>query len=558
MELIKLQTMKKMIIMLLAMTAVWSACTKVEEEPEYFNIDSTDIVLQTSEAGQTDILLSTNRDPVATVDAAAEEWLSAEISRRCLTLVYSENTVSEQRTGTVSVTAGSFQIDVTLTQAAYTKPEPEPDPDEPGEVTSYEVYDVYYENGEAAGIVFWASDDHKSALVVSLDRTPSLVPWSYDNTVAVGTGQSDGAANTELIRASSIASQTPAIDFCDAHGEGWYWPAMDEMMLLFEAYNGSPYTEGKHNVVPAELPDEQKAARAAFDELLTSNGGTAMNTAAETEIGDKYWTSTEQSKDGVVYGSTFRFGKAYASGGGDTQKKEQASSYVRVIKAVSLNGSTPDPDPDDPDVPVETEFPVYQEGGKNIGIVYWTSEDGKTSKVLSLARTESIPWSYNGSAFLGAADEDDGAANTEILKASAEAADIPALAFCESLGEGWYWPALNEMVEIFDIYNGVPYAELEENKATATPDKITDEEKASRDAFDLSLTTYGGTAMNTADPTTKGDRYWTSTELTDGDKHYGSFMTFGKAYKSYPADTPGKTNASGGRYARCIKVITNE
>ena len=209
-------------------------------------------------------------------------------------------------------------------------------------------------------------------------------------------------------------------------------------------------------------------------------------------------------------------------------------------------------------MPVETEFPVYQEGGKNIGIVYWTSEDGKTSKVLSLARTESIPWSYNGSAFLGAADEDNGAANTEILKASAEAADIPALAFCESLGEGWYWPALNEMVEIFDIYNGVPYAELEENKATATPDKITDEEKASRDAFDLSLTTYGGTAMNTADPTTKGDRYWTSTELTDGDKHYGSFMTFGKAYKSYPADTPGKTNASGGRYARCIKVITNE
>ena len=283
-----------------------------------------------------------------------------------------------------------------------------------------------------------------------------------------------------------------------------------------------------------------------------------MNTAAETETGDKYWTSTEQSKDGVVYGSTFRFGKAYASGGGDTQKKEQASSYVRVIKAVSLNGSTPDPDPDDPDVPVETEFPVYQEGGKNIGIVYWTSEDGKTSKVLSLARTESIPWSYNGSAFLGAADEDDGAANTEILKASAEAADIPALAFCESLGEGWYWPALNEMVEIFDIYNGIPYAELEENKATVTPDKITDEEKASRDAFDLSLTTYGGTAMNTADPTTNGDRYWTSTELTDGDKHYGSFMVFGKAYKSYPTDTPGKTNASGGRYARCIKVITNE
>ena len=523
------------------------ACSKVEEQPEYFNIDATDVVLADGSAGSTDILLATNRDPVAVVDGSAAEWLSAEITRRCLTLTYTQNDTGTERTGSVDVTAGATQLKITLTQPVYTAPEPDPDPDEP--VTSYDLYDVYREDGEPAGIVFWVSEDHLSALVVSLDRTPGLVPWSYNNTVAVGTGLSDGAENTAMIRASEIASETPAIEFCDAHGEGWYWPAMDEMLKLYEAYNGTPYTEGG-NVVPDELPEEQKAARARFDELLTSNGGIAMNTAAGTENGDKYWTSTEQTYQGVVYGSTFRFGKAYASGGGDTQKKEQASSYVRVIKAVSVNGS----EPEDPDEPVETAFPVYQENGKDVGIIYWTSEDGKTSKVLSLARTESIPWSYNGSNMLGSTSADDGAANTALLKESVEAQDIPALTFCESLGEDWYWPALNELVEIFGIYNGKPYQE----SGNVVPDDLTDEEKAARAAFDLSLTTYGGTAMNTAATDTNGDRYWSSTELVDGDKHYGSFMAFGKAYMSVAADTPGKTNSSGGRYARCIRVITNE
>lgn len=543
--------MKKIILTLLSAALALSACTKVEEDPEYFTIDSTDVVLADGEEGTTDILLAANRDPAASVDDAASAWLSAYITRRCLTLSYTRNTTGQERTGTVGITAGTVQLAVTVLQPAFVEPEPEPEPDPDEPVTSYELYDEYREDGTVRGIVFWVSEDHRSALVVSLDRTPNLVPWSYDNTVEVGTGRSDGAANTALIRASEIASQTPAIEFCDAHGEGWYWPAMDEMLKLYEAYNGTPYTEGG-NVVPDELPEEQKAARDAFDELLVSNGGTAMNTAAGTETGDKYWTSTEQTYQGVVYGSTFRFGRAYASGGGDTQKKEEASSYVRVIKAVSLDGEPSGPD--DPEEPVETAFPVYRENGKNVGIVYWTSEDGNTSKVLSIARTESIPWSYDGSNLLGAASADDGAANTAILRESAEASDIPALAFCESLGEGWYWPALNELVEIFGVYNGSPYKE----SGNVVPSKLSDEEKAARAAFDLSLTTYGGTAMNTASADENGDRYWSSTELVAGDKHYGSFMVFGKAYMSVAADTPGKTNASGGRYARCIKSVSNE
>ena len=539
--------MKKYIWMILAAVMAMAACVKTEDQ-EYFNIDSTEVILADGAAGSTDILLATNRDPSAVVEDAASGWLSAEITRRCLTLTYTQNDTDAERTGIVNVTAGSTSLPVTVTQPVYVEPEPDPDPDEPGEVTSYNMYDVYYENGEAAGIVFWASDDGQQALVVSLDRMGPAA-WSNDGTHTIGTGQSDGAENTELCRASEEADYIPALEFCDLHGEGWYWPAMDEMKLLFAAYNGTEYEE-KGNVVPAELPDEQKEARAFFENLLTSNGGTAINTAAEDANGDEYWTSTEQTYQGVVYGSALRFGKAYASGGGDQMSKTNNNRrYIRCIKFVSLDGSNPD----DPDEPVETKFPVYQENGKNAGIIYWTSEDGATSKVLSLTRSSAIPWSYTPDIILGASDMDDGAANTELLAASSDAANIPALQFCESLGEGWYWPALNELVEIFGIYNGAEYQE----KGNVVPAELPDEQKEARAAFDLSLTTYGGTVMNAAADTEAGDRYWSSTELSNDVKGYGSFMTFGKAYMSVLADTPGKGNSTG-RYARCVKVITNE
>ena len=533
---------------MIAAIMAMAACTKTEEK-EYFNIDSTDLVLTDGTAGSTDILLATNRDPVAVVEDAASEWLSAVITRRCLTLTYTLNDSGAERTGVVNVTAGSTSIPVTVTQPVYVEPEPEPDPDEPGVVTSYSMYDVYYENGEAAGIVFWASEDGQQALVVSLDRLGPTA-WSSDGSHTIGTGPSDGAENTRLCRESEEAAYIPALAFCDQHGEGWYWPAMDEMLLLYAAYNGTEYNEKDNNVVPAELPEEQKAARARFDELLTSNGGTIINTQADTERGDEYWTSTEQEKDGVVYGSAFRFGKAYASGGGDQMSKTNNNRrYIRCVKFVSLDGSGQD----EPDVPVDTKFQVYRENDKNVGIIYWTSDDGATSKVLSLTRSAAIPWSYTPDIILGASDMDDGAANTELLAASSDAANIPALQFCESLGEGWYWPALNELVEIFGIYNGAAYVE----KGNIVPAELPDEQKEARAAFDLSLTAYGGTVMNAAADTEAGDRYWSSTELSDDTKGYGSFMVFGKAYMSVLADTPGKGNSTG-RYARCIKVIANE
>lgn len=534
-------------IALLAAAFMSVACAKEETKEDFFNIDEAEVVLADHSAGTKDILLATNTEPTASVSGSAE-WLTAEITPRCLTLTYGENTAEDDRTAEINIVAGSLLATVTVTQPGN-KPEPEPEP-EPEPDPLYKVYDVWYQNGVAAGIVFWVAEDGQSALVVSLDRTATTVAWSTDGSHVIGTGESDGAANTALMRASEEAAAIPALAFCDAHGEGWFWPAMDEMKKLFEAYNGTAF-DAATVAAPASITQEEKDARTAFDKALTDNGGTAINTASENSTGDQYWTSTEQTdeKTGKVYASTMRFGKVYASTPADQMGKTNASKrYVRCMKLVS----------GEPEKPLQTKFPVYKENGKNVGIIYWTSEDGKTSKVLSLNRSEDIPWSNAATpAFLNAVNADDGAANTATIKASAEAAEIPAIAFCSSLGEEWYWPSLNELVEIFNVYNGVAYDPTAKSKL---PSEISDEEKAARAAFDLSLTTYGGVVMNAAAETKTGERYWASTELVDeaAGKAYGSFMRFGKAYMSSLADTPGKGKSGDGRFVRCIRVINNK
>lgn len=534
-------------IALLAAAFMSVACAKEETKEDFFNIDEAEVVLADHSAGTKDILLATNTEPTASVSGSAE-WLTAEITPRCLTLTYGENTAEDDRTAEINIVAGSLLATVTVTQPGN-KPEPEPEP-EPEPDPLYKVYDVWYQNGVAAGIVFWVAEDGQSALVVSLDRTATTVAWSTDGSHLIGTGESDGAANTALMRASEEAAAIPALAFCDAHGEGWFWPAMDEMKKLFEAYNGTAF-DAATVAAPASITQEEKDARAAFDKALTDNGGTAINTASENSTGDQYWTSTEQTdeKTGKVYASTMRFGKVYASTPADQMGKTNASKrYVRCMKLVS----------GEPEKPLQTKFPVYKENGRNVGIIYWTSEDGKTSKVLSLNRSEDVPWSNAATpAFLNAVSADDGAANTATIKASAEAAEIPAIAFCSSLGEEWYWPSLNELVEIFNVYNGVAYDPSAKSKL---PSEISDEEKAARAAFDLSLTTYGGVVMNAAAETKTGERYWASTELVDeaAGKAYGSFMRFGKAYMSSLADTPGKGKSGDGRFVRCIRVINNK
>lgn len=74
------------------------------------------------------------------------------------------------------------------------------------------------------------------------------------------------------MRESAIAANIPILEYCK---DGWYLPARNEMEAVFTAYNGGP--SQSIGVKPDAIKQEEKDARAAWDKILTDNGGDVMN-----------------------------------------------------------------------------------------------------------------------------------------------------------------------------------------------------------------------------------------------------------------------------------------
>lgn len=599
--------------LVLALTIGAVACTDNDPE-DRFVIDTTEVTLDDGLAGEMDILIASNcASPAVAVDENAQEWLSAEIVQRCLTLRYTQNDTGEDRSGNVYITAGTISTTVTVTQAPYVAPKE----------GDYTVGEVYYEDGVAKGVVFWVDPaDGTNAKVVSLKRV--VGPWSSAATPAETGAQSstDGAANTAVLRQSAeyADGKLAALTLCDELGEGWYWPAYGELVDLFEIYNADGDVD--------------------FDKTMTDNGGDAINTPDGGGSGDRYWSSTESMDPSTNKYINAYFVRVISMKPDGTVKKTSSNAsnprYLRCFKVLGEVAPAPEPCVVTPSktkveldgtsdatatVAVEvtnghlsgfeaepaaswlkielkdnavvftttedndtgavrsttvtltatgdngaddatctivvtqamnvqalyTVGTAYEEDGTVVGIVFWVSDDGQSAKIVSLDRIEAIAWASSGSTasttLLGATSTSDGAANTAILKESAEAASIPMLAFCEAHGEGWYWPAIDELTALFEAYNGTSYADA----TFEQPVKINETEKAARAAFDKLLTDNGGTALNTAAENNNGDAYIASTEASATNCNY---FRFGKRYNEESATKSGTT-----RHGRCVKLI---
>ena len=165
---------------------------------------------------------------------------------------------------------------------------------EKGNLRKYPSPSLYKENGEVKGIRYWASEDGKTAKVISLTRCVAS-PWCVDangEVVTEPTGASltgeDGTDDWKVLTkwlAANKRYRMPIYDFCKSLGEGWYWTNHNELRDLGLAY---------------------KFMGNLFDALLTDNGGDALctkSTADGDETGDRYWSSREgrESKEGNAY-----------------------------------------------------------------------------------------------------------------------------------------------------------------------------------------------------------------------------------------------------------------
>ncbi len=129
------------------------------------------------------------------------------------------------------------------------------------------------------------------------------------------------------MKESSIAANIPILEYCK---DGWYIPARREMEEVFNAYNGgASQTPGSK---PNAIKQEEKDARAAWDKILTDNGGDVMNAKAETTAGDSYFTSTEAEDATKVY--YVRFGQ-WNPGLTGVKYSASPARYVRCIRKIS-------------------------------------------------------------------------------------------------------------------------------------------------------------------------------------------------------------------------------
>ena len=148
-------------------------------------------------------------------------------------------------------------------------------------VKRYEIGELYDRNG-VRGIVCCLSEDGRHGLVVSLDQI--YLPWSGfrkpDLRTVGTTNRSDGRENMKIVEEYIAANglswdDFPAFKWCREKGEGWYLPAIDELLNIGHNYNG-----GSRAV-------NNRRAHKAFNGALQEAGGKRMDRLVY------YFSSTE-------------------------------------------------------------------------------------------------------------------------------------------------------------------------------------------------------------------------------------------------------------------------
>lgn len=296
---------------------------KFPEEPATLTVAPMQIELSTEAGATAEANVTTNKTSyMITMEGDGSTWLSAEKTGNTIKFIaLSANTGDEPRMAIVIVTAGSGEAQATV---RLTVNQQKPVTVEPFKKGEYVTKDGDVELTEK-GIVFWVDPaDPTKAKIVSLKRESLQWTTGFANGLGV-TDSENGFANTQTIAQSEHAADIPAIRYCQERGDGWYWPAKDELVALYDAYNGNHSS----SFVPARLPADEKAARAAFDKIFTEHGGILLNAMGDMENGDSYWASTETT-DGKK-ACYIRFGKY----GNLNNSKTGSARYVRCIRKVS-------------------------------------------------------------------------------------------------------------------------------------------------------------------------------------------------------------------------------
>lgn len=155
------------------------------------------------------------------------------------------------------------------------------------ELKRYAVGDYYDFNG-VKGVVCKVTEDGLHGMVISLDEV--MIPWSVfrkpDLRTVGAVDRTDGRVNMQTV-ARYIAENGlswddfPAFKWCREQGEGWYLPAIDEVLAIGNNFNGGTRMH------------YDRQARNRFNDALKEHGGKRMDRLVY------YFSSTEQDEKSV-------------------------------------------------------------------------------------------------------------------------------------------------------------------------------------------------------------------------------------------------------------------
>ena len=176
---------------------------------------------------------------------------------------------------------------------------------------------IYDDNG-VRGMVISLDESGEHGLMISLEESssPRFLAWTtirnpYPETGAAdkNDGEKNMAAVEKYIADNGLSwDDFPAFKWCRDLGEGWYLPAVDELLILGHRFNGG------------QRMKFDRKARQDFNTLLKDNGGSKIDPMAS------YYSSTYMG-DGMVSTSTMEVEPPYV-----IQYKAHEKYLVRAVR----------------------------------------------------------------------------------------------------------------------------------------------------------------------------------------------------------------------------------
>lgn len=235
----------------------------------------------------TELKLAPEEETVLTATFAPEDadlssvvWASSAETVATVSPEGKVKAVAEGET-TVSVTAGDVKAECKVVVEKK---------------TGWAVGD-YYEVGNVKGVVVWVDESKEHGKIISLDEKVAL--WATGGYNTGAKSEEDGKGNTDKVKdINAELSAFPAFKWCVAHGEGWYFPAIQEVYYFLNA-------------------------KATVNPTLEAHNG--------TKISDFYWSSTEGEEDetAALYGYLKSDGTATSYG--DFKENPESDTLVRAM-----------------------------------------------------------------------------------------------------------------------------------------------------------------------------------------------------------------------------------